>query len=398
MTQDAMTPDAMTPDAMTQDAIAQDLWDVPGQDRAVALVRGAVERGEVSHAWAFTGPAGVGQERVARALAAALNCEQPDPPCGTCSVCERCRRGVHPAYAEFAPVGAMHRVPEVREQWLRTANHSLVEGRWKVLRIVDADRMNEPAANAFLKGLEEPPPRTVWVLDVTDPDELPDTILSRCRAVRFVPWGTAELEAEAARLGLAPGPDRDLAVRAALGSPVTLRRLAAPGGLDDLRAHRDIPRRLREEGPGFALVAARALDDEAKRRTAAIKAETQAHLDELAQVYGDEVPRRVAKQLLDQSARREREAKVVVAQAALDDLVGWLRDCLYVGAGGDPARAVHADAAAQLRDDAAALSPAALLAAVDRILATREELELNVQQGLALEALLLDLSALALTA
>src|SRR5690606_8074603 len=114
--------------------------------------------------------------------------------------------------------------------------------------------------------------------------------------------------------------------------------------------------------------------------------------------YGDEVPRRVAKQILDQSARREREAKVVVAQAALDDLVGWLRDCLYIGAGGEPGGAIHVDALEQLRADAAALPPKALLAAIDRILATREELELNVQQGLALEALLLDLSALALTA
>ncbi|HEY8338844.1 MAG TPA: DNA polymerase III subunit delta' C-terminal domain-containing protein, partial [Egibacteraceae bacterium] len=303
-----------------------------------------------------------------------------------------------PALEEFEPTGTFHRVKDVRERWLRVASRSAAEGSWKVLRVVDADRMNETAANAFLKGLEEPPPRTVWVLDVTDPDELPDTILSRCRAVRFVPWGPAELEAEAARLGLPPGPDRDLAVRAALGSPLALRRLAAPGGLDDLRAHRDIPRRLREEGPGFALVAARALDEEAKRHTAAIKAETQAHLDELAQVYGDEVPRRVAKQILDQSARREREAKVVVAQAALDDLVGWLRDCLYIGAGGEPGGAIHVDALEQLRADAAALPPKALLAAIDRILATREELELNVQQGLALEALLLDLSALALTA
>jgi DNA polymerase III subunit delta' len=80
------------------------------------------------------------------------------------------------------------RVADVREGWLPAASRTAAEGGWKVLRVVDADRMNEAAANAFLKVLEEPPARTVWILDLADPDELPDTILSRCRAVRFVAW------------------------------------------------------------------------------------------------------------------------------------------------------------------------------------------------------------------
>ncbi|HWB70880.1 MAG TPA: hypothetical protein VG452_01580, partial [Egibacteraceae bacterium] len=371
-------------------------WSVPGQSRAVVLLRGAAERGEVGHAWAFVGPAGVGQERAARALAAALNCPQgPDGvACGSCPTCDRCLRGVHPDYWEFFPVGPAHRVSEVRDRWLRAASRSSAQGGWKLLRVVDADRMNDAAANAFLKALEEPPPRTVWVLEVVDPDELPDTVLSRCRTVRFVSWGPAELDAEARRLGVADPDERALAVRASLGTPAALRRLAAPGGLADLRAHRDIPRRLREDGPGYALVAARQLDEEVKRRTAALKADGKTQLESLAGIYGGQAPRAVVKEVSDRQARREREARTTLVQAALDDLVAWYRDCLLVGAGGDPGSAINLDAAAALCADAAALGPAAALRAIDLVLALRDELELNLQQGLALEALFLRLSVL----
>ncbi|MPZ86692.1 MAG: hypothetical protein GEU81_01200 [Nitriliruptorales bacterium] len=374
-------------------------WDIPGQRRAAAVLQGACARDEVSHAWAFVGPAGVGQEQAARTLAAALNCAQAaeGAPCGACDVCQRCRRGAFPSFWEFAPSGSFHRVNEVREQWLATAFRSAVEGRWKVLRIIDAHRMNEAAANAFLKGLEEPPPNAVWVLDIADPDELPDTILSRCRTVRFVAWTPDELRAETRRLGLDDDQDRALAVRASLGSPVALARLAAPGGLDDLRMHREIPRRLREQGSGYAVLAARQLDEEGKRRSAALKAEGRAELEALAELYGDALPRGVAKQVEDGLSRREREARLSTLQAALDDLVGWYRDCLLVAAGGHPAQALHADDAKALQADAAASSPAATLRAIDLVLAAREDLELNVQQTLALEALFLELANLALT-
>lgn len=379
---------------------APDLWDVPGQERATAVLRRAVAAGGPGHAWAFLGPAGVGQEAAARALAAALNCPsppEPGQPCGVCGTCRRCARGTHPAYREFVPTGTVHRVDDVRREWLYAALRSSAEGAWKVLRVCDADRMNEAAANAFLKALEEPPAATVWVLDLADPDELPDTILSRCRGVRFAAWTPAALVAEATGAGLHDEADRTLAVRAAFGSPVALRRLAAPGGLEALRLHRSLVGRLRAEGPGHALVAARALADEVRAETDARKDEGKRELAELAAQYGDSVPRAVQRQVEDRHARREREARIQVLQAALDDLVGWLRDCLLVACGGDARAAVHADAADALRADADALRPAGLLAAVDAVVATRDALELNVQPTLALESLFLDLSTLALT-
>jgi DNA polymerase-3 subunit delta' len=282
----------------------------------------------------------------------------------------------------------------VRQQWLHSAFRTGVEGPWKILRVLDADRMNEAAANAFLKGLEEPPPSTVWILDVADPDELPDTILSRCRAVRFSPWAADALDAEAAALGLSDPAERALAVRAAFGSPVRLRRLAGPGAIEDLRAHRALITALRTRGAGQALVAARALDDEAKRRSATRKAAGKAELAELAASYGEQVPRGVARAIEERFAREERELRVLTVQGALDDLVAWYRDCLLVAAGGNPADAIHVDASAQLAEDAAALPARRALDAIDLVLAARDDLELNVQQGLALEALFVELAAL----
>jgi DNA polymerase III subunit delta' len=385
------------------------VWDVPGQPRAAEVLAGAAERGEVSHAWAFIGPAGVGQERAAHALTAALNCTEGEPgrACGTCSVCTRALRGAFSAYQELVPTGGMHRVDDVRGTWLRAAVTSLPEGSWKVLRVVDADRMNDAAANAFLKGLEEPPPQTVWILDMADPDELPETILSRCRVLPFSPWGPDLLAREGAALGLA-GADLELAVRVADGAPAALRRLArpavpakgrkeaSPSGMDDLRRHREIPRLLRQVGPGYALTAAYDLDAEVKRTAAAIEEAGEVEIADLAARYGDELPAAVEKQLKDRTARRARDAKVTVAQAALDDLAGWYRDVVLVASGGDPALALHRDVPDALRADAEALGAALGLRALDLVFDTRERLERNVQQRVTLEALLIDLATLTL--
>jgi DNA polymerase III subunit delta' len=375
------------------------MWDVPGQARATEVLRGAVGREEPGHAWAFIGPPGVGQEQAARTLAAALNCPMPSAPgepCGLCPTCDRCARGAFAAYRELVPVGAMHRVVDVRDEWLRAAVMSPMEGTWKVLRVVDADRMNEAAANAFLKGLEEPPPRTVWILEIADPEELPDTVLSRCRSLRFAPWSFERLQDEARGRGLVGAEDVRLAARASMGSPAGLERLL-DGGLDDFRAHRAWPRRLREEPQGTALVLARELDDEAKRRTAALKSAGKAEAEGLAELYGGDPPRSVVRQFEARHARREREARVVTVRSALDDLVAWYRDCLLVGAGGDPECAISSDAAAELRADAEALGAARCLRAIDLVAATRDDLvEFNLQQAVALEALFLDLAGLTL--
>jgi DNA polymerase-3 subunit delta' len=340
------------------------LWDVPGQAHAVRVLRDAVEHDHVGHAWAFTGPAEVGQEGLARSLAAAVNCDVAPAGCGSCSSCRRTLRGAHPAYWEFAPTGANHRVGEVRDSWIRVASRTSSEGRYKVLRVLD------------------------------DPDELPDTILSRCRSVRVTPWDHATMT------GLAGGPplsaDRQLAVRAAMGTPARLRTLLTDQGLADLKRHREVPRELRERRQGFALVAARELEEEMKRAVTDVRDDMAREREQLTEFYSDAPPRDVLRQVEQRGARREREAKTIVAQTALDDLAGWYRDVLMVRCGGDPAAAVHADDPDGLRADAEALSERALVRSLDAIFVRREELEFNVQMSLAIEALLLDLATMAM--
>lgn len=375
------------------------IWQVPAQGHAVDVLRDAVAADAVGHAWALIGPGGVGQEALTRSLVAALNCDVETTGCGSCPSCLRSLRGAHPAYWEFAPVGAVHRVGDVRAQWTHVASRTAAEGHVKVLRVVDADRMNDAAANAFLKVLEEPPPRTVWVLELADPEELPDTIVSRCRVVRVSPWDRETLRAEAADTAMGSAADRELAVRAAMGSPARLRQfLASEGGLDDLRRHRRIPRELREQGPGYALVAAQELAAEMKRAVAEVQAQAKQERAQLEEFYGDAPPRDVVRQLEQRATRREREVKTTVAQTTLDDLAGWYRDVLLVRGGGAPDEAMHADDAGGLRADAGALTEQALLRSLDMVFARREELELNVQMTLAVEALLLDLWTIAAAA
>jgi DNA polymerase-3 subunit delta' len=371
------------------------IWTVPGQQHAVDVVRDAVAAEQVGHAWAVLGPTGVGQQELARSLAAALNCTIAPTGCGTCSSCRRSLRGAHPAYWEFAPVGAVHRVGDVRESWTRVASRTAAEGRFKVLRIIDADRMNEAAANAFLKMLEEPPPRTVWLIELADPDELPDTILSRCREVRVSPWDRGTMMELAATAEARSAADRELAVRAATGSPARLRTLLTAQGVEDLKRHRRIPRELRGQGPAFALVAAADLDNEMKRAVADVREDAKRERAQLSDFYGDAPPRDVIRQVEQRATRRERETRTVVAQTALDDLACWYRDVLLVRRGADPTVAIHADDADGLLADAAELSERVVLASIDTLFARREELELNVAMTLAVESLLLDLWSLA---
>lgn len=360
-----------------------DVWDIPAQPRAAQVLSGAIGRGDIGHAWAFVGPPDVGQQQVARTFAAAANQVLDDP-----AKTGRFLRGTHPAYREFAPIGAFHRKEDVHGQWLQAANFTVAEGKVKVLRIIAADRMNPQAANAFLKALEEPPAGTVWLLDLADPEEVPDTILSRCRVVAFAPQSLGQLTVLAEELGLS-GADRDLAVRAAMGAPATLRRLADPQALADYRTHRSWLVDIREQGPGYALRASRALKDEIARRGKLIEAEGVAALERLTELYGDTPPRPVLKDHEERYKRLARAEQTATVQQALDDLVGWCRDVLVVGGGGGIDAVRNVDAVEALRRQAEEVSAGALLEICDRALYTREAIEVNVRWDLAVEAFIL---------
>lgn len=372
-------------------------WDeVLGQPAAVAALRAALEAEEVAHAWLFVGPAGVGQRKATRALAAALNCEQRsslDEGCGSCSTCERIARGTHPAVADLEPEGQFHVVDAVRDDWIPTATRTLTEGRRRVLRVVAADRMNEPAQNAFLKILEEPPPSVVWVLDVADEGALLDTVVSRCRRLDVVPWRPEALRELAGRLAV-PEEQREPLSRAALGSPERLRDLADPELAEARWGHLALLDRLATGGPGQVVPLAKGVATWARSRTGAVKERNRAEMERLEEAYGIEGnrgwPPGVKQRLTRRFERLERQETRRALDLFLDTLASQLRDLLVAGTG--RADVVNIDHLAALQRDAARMPAVGAVEGLRAIARCREALDRNGNVELQIERLLLALA------
>jgi DNA polymerase-3 subunit delta' len=157
-------------------------------------------QGRFPHALLFVGPEGVGKHLAARTLAQALLCERHGEaelePCGACPSCLQVVARSHPDVLLVAKPEEKHELPiaTIRTLCLDLGLKPMRGGR-RVAIVDDADDLSEEAANAFLKTLEEPPPGAVLVLIGTSPELQLDTILSRCRVVRFEPLDEATLTA-----------------------------------------------------------------------------------------------------------------------------------------------------------------------------------------------------------
>jgi DNA polymerase III subunit delta' len=383
--------------------------DLVGQDAVVAELRqaaaaaAAVLRGEpatgMTHAWLFTGPPGSGRSVAARAFAAALLC--PDGGCGHCPSCHQVRAGTHADLLLVRPDGLSYGVRQTRSLVLRAAG-APSGGRWQVVLFEDADRATEQAANALLKAIEEPTPRTVWLLCAPSAEELVTTIRSRCRLVVLRTPPAEAIAGVLSREGV--DPDRALAAaRAAQGHIGRARRLAT-----DLEAaqRRDevlaVPPRLSGIGP--ALSAAAALVKSAEAEAAAISIELdQPERDALRRAFGEgSTGKGVAKavrgsagamkDLEDRQKSRATRMKRDALDRALLDLAAFYRDVLAIqlGAAVDLASAGHE---ADVKRLAEASSPEATVRRIEAVMACRERLELNVAPLLAVEELTLALTA-----
>lgn len=163
------------------------LKSVCGHARVIDFLRAGLDAEKLAHAYLFAGPSGVGKTTVATALAQAFNCPAaPGRGCGTCSVCTRIARKVHPDYVEVEPDGRYIRVAQVRELETRV-ELGAHEGHVLVVVLTPADRMNTAAANALLKTLEEPKSGVCFVLASAAPHALLATVRSRCQILRFGP-------------------------------------------------------------------------------------------------------------------------------------------------------------------------------------------------------------------
>jgi DNA polymerase III subunit delta' len=397
------------------------VWDdLVGQRRAVAQLAAAAQAarevvagtgpGEgMTHAWVFTGPPGSGRSTAALAFAAALQCttgtrpgDPPaDPGCGSCHACRTTVEGTHPDVEVVRPPGLHHLTDEIR-LLVRRASLSPAAGRWQVLVVEDADRLEGPdlawrPANSLLKAIEEPPPRTVWVLCAPSLEDVLPTIRSRCRSVVLV---TPPAAAVAEVLVRRDGVDEAMAAFAARAAQCHVgraRRLALDEGSRLRRAEvLRIPGALSDVG-SCLVAAANLVDAAAEEAVAAGGDRDQVESEAMALALGkgssrglDAQGRAQLKDLEKQHKRRATRTQRDILDLALLDLVAFYRDVLVVQLGARVPSA-NVDVEPQIRAVAAAGTAERTLQRVDTILQCRSAVASNVAPLLAVEAMTLAL-------
>ncbi|MBF0408240.1 MAG: DNA polymerase III subunit gamma/tau [Candidatus Riflebacteria bacterium] len=160
-----------------------------GQDHIVKTLQNAISLGRISHAYMFCGPRGTGKTSAARLLAKVLNCqgdkksEKLPDACRKCEICEKIETATFVDIIEIdaASNNSVDDIREMREK----VKYRPVEGLYKIYIIDEVHMLSGAAFNAFLKTLEEPPPKVVFILATTDPQKVPATILSRCQLFDF---------------------------------------------------------------------------------------------------------------------------------------------------------------------------------------------------------------------
>uniref|UniRef100_A0A7C3SK32 DNA polymerase III subunit delta n=1 Tax=Desulfobacca acetoxidans TaxID=60893 RepID=A0A7C3SK32_9BACT len=194
-----------------------------GQERVIGYLKAARRAGRLAHAYLFLGPEGVGKETTARALAAALNCEAAladGDACGACPSCVRLAAGTHPDYLEIRPTSE-GRQPQIKIEQIRELRrltaYPPMAGGWRAALIKPAEALNDAAANALLKTLEEPPPQHLLILTGGVEADLFPTIVSRCQKLAFAPLPIPLVEEELVKKGL-PRPQATLLAAISGGS------------------------------------------------------------------------------------------------------------------------------------------------------------------------------------
>ncbi|MCE5263380.1 MAG: DNA polymerase III subunit delta' [Deltaproteobacteria bacterium] len=165
--------------------------EIYGHEKPISILRSAMARERVAHAYLFSGMEGIGKRSTAALFAEALNCRGEEPPCGECPSCRKAAHRNHPNIITIKSEGQFIKIGAIKELQGRMAFRP-EEGK-RVSIIEEADRMNAPAANALLKTLEEPSPENVLVLTTARSHALPMTILSRCQLLRFAPLPREEV-------------------------------------------------------------------------------------------------------------------------------------------------------------------------------------------------------------
>jgi DNA polymerase III subunit delta' len=334
----------------------------PEQDEAKALLRAALVEGP-AHAYLFHGPRGVGKRRAALVFAGEL---LGDP--------ERVQRRTHPDLYVLEPLGDQIRIDPIRA--LRRDLHMRpFEAERRVYLVFAAELMNEDAADALLKDLEEPPPYAVIVLVADDVGPLPPTVRSRCQHVPFRRLSQRAVKAYLSTRGL-EGERLEALARVAGGRLERADRLLDPEAGERRAAVIEIARAVYLDPEFDPASASRRVTELAHARGAAARAQAEAGAP------GDESPRELEQRLRRASRGAERDEIL----DALETLSSWYRDLAVVGVGAAGA-VLNSDRLAELSADGRPETSLAAERAAEIVRDVWRSFEFNVQPGLALEAL-----------
>ncbi|MGW6393970.1 DNA polymerase III subunit delta' [Streptomyces sp. NPDC055103] len=390
--------DDLVGQAKVEEQLAAAARDADALVTAHAAGAPAPEASKMTHAWLFTGPPGSGRATAARAFAAALQCVSPDramggvPGCGFCDGCHTTLVGTH-ADVEIVRTDLLSiGVKETREL-VRRAQLSPAGGRWQVIVLEDADRLTEGAGNVLLKAVEEPAPRTVWLLCAPSLEDVLPTIRSRCRHLTLrTPPVEAVADVLVRRDGIEPAAAQ-AAARATQGHIDRARRLATD---ERARARRAVVLKLplRVGDVGGCLKAAQELVDAAAEDAKQVAEEVDVKETEdmkaaLGGGQGGRMPRGTAgamKELEERQKRRKTRTQRDSLDLALTDLTGFYRDVLALQLRSRSAIA-NVDVRDALERIAGDTTPERTLRRIEAILACRNALDRNVSPLLAVEAM-----------
>lgn len=350
----------------------QTFTDLVGQQHVVRTLRNALTQGRFAHAYLLAGPRGTGKTTVARLIAKALNCQAPKDgePCNQCAACQNINRGQSMDIIEI-DAASNRGIDDIRS--LRdNVKFAPTELKYKVYIIDEVHMLTEPAFNALLKTLEEPPGHVAFVLATTEAHKIPVTIASRCQRYDFHRLTTREiigrLQAVCEKYGVSVAPEALAAIAR-----------QAEGGMRDALSLLDQVMAYADPGQAIGL-------DDALIVLGAVPLDQFVALDEA--IVGESAG--TALLLLDEVSRQGKDLRQFIR-----DYLGHLRDLLLVQVVADPAQLVDVPetALAALKVQAGRVSRHNLLESIRQLAALESELKFAASPRLLVEIALIRLCA-----